>query len=247
MQFANRSDPHLVQISLKLDSLPQFEKQAKEYQLLPSRREKLLGRRPRNAFVFTEKDLPGYKRRDANRDNSEVSNFHSRSYLYEKNKRDVKKKMSKKRFEPYIRRTLPKQTAIVGAVSRELECTPVEDDEYRELERQKAEQMLKPKEEPQISFNQLKGATYLQPGGVESWVQTKSSKVSRRRTLCPPLALRLASPQWRTHCFTLTINSRSKGKRKRPRIIVPSDFLKMSSSTCYSTYSNITAIGACES
>lgn len=167
-----------AQVSLKLNPLPQFEKQPKEYNLLPSRREKLLPNRPRNAFVFSEKDLPGYKKRPIGPGGGEDSNYHGRSYLYEKNKRDSKRKESKKRFEPYTRRPIPKQTAIAGIVNREFECAPVENEEYWELERHKAEIMLKPKEEVGTSFDKLKEATYLAPGTLGIYGKITTAKVS---------------------------------------------------------------------
>ena len=167
-----------AQVSLRLSPLPLFEKQPKEYNLLPSRRETLLPRRPRNAFVFSEKDMPGYKKRHVGPYDEEGSNYHGRSYLYEKNKRDSKRKESKKRFEPYTRKPIPKQTAIAGVVSHEFECAPVQNAEYKELETLKAKIMLKPKEEIETSFDNLKDAKYLAPGTIDMYGKTTTAKVS---------------------------------------------------------------------
>ena len=133
-----------------------------------------------SALVFSEKDLPGYKRksftlRDPNDDSQ------GRSFLYEKNKREIKKRENKKRFEPYARRPIPKQTAITGFVSAEYECTPVQNDEYWALEKQKTETMLKIKERPATSFTDLKPANFLAAGNVIT-LQDRSAinKVSQR-------------------------------------------------------------------
>lgn len=58
-----------------------------------------------NTFVFTEKDLPGYKDK-MNRFYNENQPY-GRSYLYEQTKRDAKKKERKKKWEPYVRKTVP--------------------------------------------------------------------------------------------------------------------------------------------
>lgn len=221
------------QVSLRLNPLAQFEKQPKEYVLTSSRREQLLPKRPRNAFVFSEKDMPGYKKRLVGSREEESSNYHARSYLYEKNKRDSKRKENRKRFEPYTRRPIPKQTAIAGIISREFECAPVENEEYWQLERLKAELMLKPKEQAQTTFENLKDATYLAPGTVPMYGKTTSTKVG---LLFFPRVFNL-----------LTLYSKNRNEKRLPRRIVPLAYPRTSSLTCYSTCSNIINIGVSES
>lgn len=217
---------------MKLNPLPQFQMQPKEYNLLPSRKESMQPKRPRNAFVFSEKDMPGFKRRAIGLRDEEGGNYHSRSYLYEKNKRDSKRKESKKRFEPYVRRPIPKQTAIAGLVTRELECVPVENEEYRELASYKAKTMLKPKEEVQTSFDNLKAATYLAPGTVLAYGKTTTAKVS--------------SLPFLTLANFLTFHSKSKRRKRLPRRIVLLVYPRTSLSIYYSNYSSITSIGVSE-
>lgn len=80
-----------------------------------------------NMFVFSEKDLPGYKSKGP-------SDFAPRSYLYEKTKAENKSREERrKKFEPYIRRAIPKQTALAGAIKFEANCNPVPNDEYRRM------------------------------------------------------------------------------------------------------------------
>jgi transcription initiation factor TFIIF subunit beta len=80
-----------------------------------------------NMFVFSEKDLPGYKSKGP-------SDFAPRSYLYEKTKAENKSREERrKKFEPYIKRAIPKQTALAGAIKFEANCNPVPNDEYRRM------------------------------------------------------------------------------------------------------------------
>lgn len=169
-------------MSLKLGALPTFREHPKEYNLRPSRRETFQPKESRTAFVFSEKDVPGTKRKASKAfGDEEDSNFPLRSYLFEKNMRGFKRSEDKKAgkpFEPYVRKAVPKQTAIAGVVAREFECAPVENAEFQALQKEKAELMLKPKEEVETSFDQLKDARYLAPGTVGLYGKSVSAKVS---------------------------------------------------------------------
>jgi transcription initiation factor TFIIF subunit beta len=53
-----------------------------------------------NTFLFTEKDIPGHENR--------MGTFgETRSALYESMKREARKKERKKKWEPYVRKTVP--------------------------------------------------------------------------------------------------------------------------------------------
>lgn len=54
-----------------------------------------------NSFIFSEKDLPGYKNR------VDVLFGEARSMLYESMKREARKQSYKKKWEPYTRKTIP--------------------------------------------------------------------------------------------------------------------------------------------
>ncbi|KAK4943877.1 hypothetical protein LTR10_016593 [Elasticomyces elasticus] len=141
-------------VSLMLKPIAPFENQPKEYNLLPPPNEKLRARRPGSAFVFSEKDLPGYKPRTFAWDDmdEEGTPGQKRSFLYERHKRELKKKENKGRFVPYAKRPIPKQTAITGTVGKEFEAVPVKNEEYFVLENKQAEEMLKPPEREQAIF-----------------------------------------------------------------------------------------------
>lgn len=61
-----------------------------------------------NTYIFSEKDLPGHV------DKANIlfneSQTHGRSYLYEQMKKDSKKKTKSKKWEPYIRKTIPSKS-----------------------------------------------------------------------------------------------------------------------------------------
>ncbi|EGE06650.1 transcription initiation factor IIF subunit beta [Trichophyton equinum CBS 127.97] len=136
----------IKRISLRLLDIPQNKGVPKDYNL---RRQNVNADRSayavQNTFVFTEKDLPGYK--------DKMSRFYNenqpygRSYLYEQTKRDAKKKERKKKWEPYVRKTVPRQTAITARVHDEFNCLPVENEEYQRLAEERALESLKPKRE----------------------------------------------------------------------------------------------------
>lgn len=171
----------MFQISLKLHDLPQFKSHAKEYTLLPSSHDRARVKKPGSAFVFSEKDLPGYKARSfATNEVDEYGNpTQGRSFLYEKARRDAKKKENKGKFEPYSRRPIPKQTAVAGVVTREFECTPVKNAEYLAIEKLQAQTMLKVPEKEGVSFTNLRPANYAQAPGMSMADRTALTKASR--------------------------------------------------------------------
>ncbi|WEW59321.1 transcription initiation factor IIF, beta subunit [Emydomyces testavorans] len=136
----------IKRISLRLHDVPQNEGVPKDYNL---KRQNINADRSaytvQNTFIFTEKDLPGYK--DRLHVLFDESQPHGRSYVYEQMKRDSRKKTNKKKWEPYMRKTIPKQTAIAARVHDEFNCLPVENEEYQRLAEKRALEALKPKRE----------------------------------------------------------------------------------------------------
>jgi hypothetical protein len=105
-------------------------------------------------MVFSEKDLPGYKPRSFAWDevDDEGNPIQGRSYLYERHKREQKKKENKGRFTPYARRPIPKQTTIAGTVTKEFEAVPVKNEEYFVLENKHTAELLKIPEREEAIF-----------------------------------------------------------------------------------------------
>lgn len=106
------------------------------------------GERPGQALVFSEQDLPGYKAKPFSWEllDDDGNPGQGRSQLFEKRKRDQQRKENDGRFEPYKRKPIPKKTALVGTVVRELEADPVKNKDYEVIEDMKARISLMPKE-----------------------------------------------------------------------------------------------------
>jgi hypothetical protein len=104
--------------------------------------------------VFSEKDLPGYKPKGFSWDevDEDGNPGQGRSFLYERHRREQKKKENKGRFVPYSKRPIPKQTAIAGTIVREFEAVPVKNDEYFALENKRTAQLLKVREQEEADF-----------------------------------------------------------------------------------------------
>jgi len=172
-----------IQISLKLHNLPQFQLHPKEYILQPAKCENARVNSPGNAFIFSEKDLPGYKRKSfamVDPDQDGVSS-QGRSILYEKAKREARRKENKGRFEPYARRPIPKHTAINGVVIKEFECSPVKNAEYDAIRKLETQSLLRPVEKEVVSFTNLKPANYLQTQNMSLADKALINKASSTR------------------------------------------------------------------
>lgn len=88
-----------------------------------------------NTFVFTEKDLPGY-RAPQNALFSEEFQGQGRSHLYEEAKRDAKKKENHaKRWSPYIRKAIPSKTESQACTGCPVWLTVITQSRQRSLER----------------------------------------------------------------------------------------------------------------
>lgn len=60
-----------------------------------------------NTYLFTERDIPGHE-------NRMVVFGEARSALYESMKREMKKKERKKKWEPYVRKTVPSMYCMLS-------------------------------------------------------------------------------------------------------------------------------------
>jgi transcription initiation factor TFIIF subunit beta len=116
---------------------------------------------PGQEFVFSQKD--SQKTFGAAFYDEDGTGLQGRSYLYERNKRERQRKENKdkgKKFDPYARKPITKQTAIAGVVEKDLECVPVKNEEFYVLEAQETENMLKVPERPQAIFGKSSGRQY---------------------------------------------------------------------------------------
>jgi transcription initiation factor TFIIF subunit beta len=109
--FALKSDPYslLPQISLRLNDHPNNKDIPKDYLL---QRQNVDSKNSsftvQNNYIFSEKDLPGHKNRV-----DEIFG-ETRSMLYESMKREARKKTFKKKWEPYVRKTIPSMFILLS-------------------------------------------------------------------------------------------------------------------------------------
>ncbi|MCJ1396405.1 hypothetical protein MMC18_009295 [Xylographa bjoerkii] len=146
---------------------------------------------PTNTFVFTEKDLPGYVAK------SKVSTRHMQDSAslpfsqvtprlgFQDRGRPVPSKFDKnKKWQPYYKRAIPKRTSLAGKVQRELNCLPVETQEYRDIMDEKTRQAMTAKRETQLlsglasshAGNLLAPGTLGAPGHFNNFIKTTGTQ-----------------------------------------------------------------------
>lgn len=103
------------QISLKLNDQPSLRSEPKEYILQNPESNKTSFKRPNNLYIFSEKDLPGYRNKAMAWKNDVDGVGPVRSRLYEDNKREAKRRENKGRWTPYPRRPIPSKFSNVKA------------------------------------------------------------------------------------------------------------------------------------
>jgi hypothetical protein len=224
---------------------PAFASEPKEYNLFATAPEKLRSRKPGQAFIFSEKDLPGYKPKSFAWDDVDEDGNpgQGRSYLYERHKREQKKKENKGRFVPYTRRPIPKQTAITGTIVREFETVPVKNDEFYVLEGKQTAEMLKVRAQEEALFKTGDD----NPETLNRNIYTSRAEAQAAAKVCAPsisaayLSVR-AGKQTLTHCFP---NRPTKPANMLQRKIALRVSTNMFSLTSSSICSASTASGAC--
>ncbi|KAI9681197.1 MAG: hypothetical protein M1817_002479 [Caeruleum heppii] len=125
-----------------------------------------------NTFIFSEKDLPGYRTKDGAK--SRFTSHETKGKTpYSLNGAVQQGRIQKwekgKRSQPYYKRAIPKQTALAAVINHEVTCLPVENEEYQGIMDAMARGSLKPKRE--TKFIEGVGATagnLLAPGTLGS-------------------------------------------------------------------------------
>ncbi|KAI9794308.1 MAG: hypothetical protein M1833_000399 [Piccolia ochrophora] len=126
-----------------------------------------------NTYLFTEKDLPGYSSRIRPRRKHVVDNTNNDSNKLASIGENVSSTQARvekgKRWQPYFRRAIPKQTALAGVVKHEVKCTPVEVEGSRRVMEEMNKQAAKPKAETLFvpDLTMIKD-TILVPGTLEA-------------------------------------------------------------------------------
>ena len=221
---------------MKLNRLPQLEDHHKEFDLIPPPKEKIKNRRPAQALVFSEKDLPGFKSKSFvwDADNDENAG-QGRSKLYDDAKRKARNKERKEtqQFTPYRRRAIPKHTAIAGVVTKEFDAVPVKNAEYAEVERKKMAKLL--------TAQPPRGTTQMFSTAEDPTRRLNiTSMQQRQRDNRVSLAIRVVAFR------TLLMDDRLPPRRDKPsRTIAQRAWTNKLLSTCCSISSGSIGFGAC--
>jgi transcription initiation factor TFIIF subunit beta len=169
-------------MSLMLSEIPLNDMLPREYNMQITNREST------NTFVFTEHDLPGFSQRGRVVNNSGGATsqpfsqaaprvpFSNRSKLglaskVEKSwkrgsnfRKGIPSKCCKKNITGTSSDKYSEKTALVGHVRTELNCLPVENEQYRHIMDERARAELKPKRETQYLGKGTAGGNSLNPG-----------------------------------------------------------------------------------
>jgi transcription initiation factor TFIIF subunit beta len=136
-----------------------------------------------NTFIFSEQDLPqkSFKGKGPGRN---VDSKNSKDRLAPGDRRQWERYS---RYQPYIRKPIPKQTALTGAVKHEVSCYPVENAEFMRIMAQRNRDALKPKHQTMfVPMQKIKDAQKMMApgtlggsGGMENFIKTASSRATK--------------------------------------------------------------------
>ncbi|KAI9846507.1 MAG: hypothetical protein M1837_003928 [Sclerophora amabilis] len=101
-----------------------------------------------NTYIFSEKDLPGFANRVGSRPRDARGNTSLRGSSRHVGAGHDRKS---KRFQPYFRKAIPKQTTLTGVVRHEINCIPIENDEFKQFEMKRTVAALE-RQKPGIQF-----------------------------------------------------------------------------------------------
>lgn len=108
-----------------------------------------------NTFIFTEQDLPGH-------------GFKGKAGVRNPKLQNDRRTWDRPRYQPYIRKPIPKHTALVGAVKHEVNCLPTENAEFTRIMAERNREAMKPRAKTVvIPINALKeDLNLLAPGTI---------------------------------------------------------------------------------
>ncbi|KAL9048990.1 MAG: hypothetical protein Q9162_007445 [Coniocarpon cinnabarinum] len=120
-------------LTMLLDpKLPLYEMVERDYSIRP------INERTKNTYVFSEKDLPGFKKSSKNGRRNSDNHPGANKGGVDKNKR-------------FQRKIIPKQTRLTHAIAHESLCMPVENDVTRAI--RKKRQLDEEANRPQVNFD----------------------------------------------------------------------------------------------
>ena len=131
---------------------------------------------PMNTFVFSEKDLPGYRAYSADRapprfkDRKRIEKARKPEYTF---RRAIPSECIPQRKSTKLMLATAEQTALAGQVRTEINCLPVENKDYVEYMRRRAKEESESKPKIHV-LNASVGGNTLQPGILGASVDTSA-------------------------------------------------------------------------
>ncbi|KAI9048098.1 hypothetical protein LZ554_007894 [Drepanopeziza brunnea f. sp. 'monogermtubi'] len=141
-----------------------------------------------NTYVFTEKDLPGFKSRSRAKFDPASANMPAR-LTRPKNDKPITKQPydPNKRFQPYFRKAIPKKTTLAGRIGHEVNCVAVDNQESQRILAERTLEAMRPKLHTKyIKDEETLGVTFIQPGTMgaqksfNSFIKTKNPATKER-------------------------------------------------------------------
>lgn len=125
-----------------------------------------------NTFVFTEQDLPGYKSRTKTRTLDPLTaNMPARLTRPKPEKTAAQQPYDKNRkFQPYVRKAVPKKTTLKATVAHEVNCVAVDNQESRHIIALKTAEAMKAKTGTMFLSGAASSLTngFINPGTIQS-------------------------------------------------------------------------------
>ncbi|CZT00396.1 related to transcription initiation factor TFIIF subunit [Rhynchosporium agropyri] len=143
----------------------------------------------KNTYVFTEKDLPGFKSRSRAKFDLASANMPSRLTRPKNDKPFSKQPYDpNKRFQPYFRKAIPKRTTLAGKVAHEINCIAVDNKESQHLLAVRTLEAMRPKLHTKFVKEDLAmlGPGFIQPGTIHAqnsfndFIKTKNQTTKER-------------------------------------------------------------------
>lgn len=131
---------------------------------------------PMNTFVFSEKDLPGYRAYSADRapprfkDRKRIEKTRKPEYNF---RRAIPSKCIPSCKSTKLILATAEQTALVGQIRTEINCLPVENKDYMEYMKRRAKEESESKPKIHV-LNASVGGNTLQPGILGATVDTSA-------------------------------------------------------------------------
>ncbi|KAH8149625.1 uncharacterized protein LAJ45_06256 [Morchella importuna] len=197
-----------------------------------------------NTFVFTEKDMPGFSSKMNTGGVKEGEPPMPPRFLYQDRNKEGggdrgggggggggKGNWGKpQRFQPYIRKAIPKRTALAGTVRHECSMSPVLNTEYKAFQASKFDQANTPRVTTKFLDDQHIGGNLLAPGTTGAGSKSFSAFIKQTEKVRKPTdnkAARIPHAELVSALFTcFGEHEYWSMKGLRERLVQPEQYLK---------------------